>query len=188
MTRNQKEVPLASISGDEPPVKKDVVYEADGTAWTIRKDPLAGLSPFQLRHHHDGLEDIVSMQTGTLNTDPSETRTEFAAEADINNILERYSAGQMPMQRQLKYGETIDYSMGLQEALHAVGDMEALHRQTVPPELMNVYPTWREWINAAANGSYEHELANLAEKKAAKEQAAKPAEEPPKNPPEGKKE
>lgn len=143
MSKNHP-VPVARISGDIVPDKA---------------------TSFYLRTHHDGLGDAMSAITATVNEDPSETQTQFTAECDINNILDRYTRGQLPEQRPVKFGETIDYSMDLQNALDAVSDMKHAHAVGVPPELQNLYPDWQSWVNAAANGSYEHELANLAEKK-----------------------
>lgn len=145
--------------------------------------PLHGI----LRSHHDGLDDYVSFMTGTVNLEPSETRTEFADEADINKILDRYTGPQSLQARPVKYGETIDYTIDLQTALHAVGEAEAAYIDHVPPELRNNFPTWREWLNATASGQYQAALADLAEKKA-KAEPKKPeetpvTEEPPKDPP-----
>lgn len=133
-----------------------------------------------IRSHFDGLGDIMSLEAATINDEPSLTHTEFTDDANIDNILERYRRGENVNRRVIKSGETIDYTMDLQQALHAVGDMEAAHRVSVPPELQNIYPTWREWLNAASNGSYEHELSELTKRKAAAEAKRNPpAETPP---------
>lgn len=176
------------MSKPQPVALTSTAYPLDYKAPPL---PLPNKPVVTLRTHHDGLEDFASVSTGTINDEPSETQTQFTAECDINNILDRYTRGQAPEARAVKYGETIDYSIGLQDALTAVGDMEAIHAETIPPELRNLYPTWREWINAAANGSYEHELANLAAKKKKIEDDAAElatARQNPPTPPAGEKE
>lgn len=51
---------------------------------------------FRTEHNYD--RDAISDETGTRNLEPSMTKQEFAADADINTIIERFGIGyEMPL-------------------------------------------------------------------------------------------
>lgn len=75
------------------------------------------------------------------------TRSEFAADADINVFLRRYGA---PVPGQFQAGE-VDYDVGLLDAKLLVRESrEAFGR--LPAGLRSVYPTWELLFDAAARG------------------------------------
>jgi hypothetical protein len=115
------------------------------------------------RTQDDELQEEYSIMSGIDFTGVEEiTRQEFKDDADLNILLARFGVN-TPV-RQMKYGEDIDYTMDLQQALSAV---EAARRteHTIPNELRHKYTNWRDILNAAETGEYQHDLANLAERK-----------------------
>lgn len=122
-----------------------------------------------VRSQADNLGDLYSAATGTDCGDEVLTRQEFAQEADINYILNRFGVDQQA--RPIQYGTTVDYNLDLQQALTALDQVKAINT-TIPQELRHKYPTWRELLNATESGAYQHDLAELAARKAAAEEKA----------------
>lgn len=127
------------------------------------------------RTQYDTMQDHYSALTATDTGTEQITRQEFRDDADINNILNRM--GVNAPQRPLKYGEEIDYTLDLQTALEAL-DAVKVAEFDVPPELRNRYPTWREVLNGVESGQYQHDLSDLAAKKAAAKQGKPPGQPP----------
>ena len=109
----------------------------------------------------DDISDANGLDTGTETT----TRQEFAQEADINYILDRFGVNQQ--QRPVTYGE-VDYTVDLQQTLHAAEQLKRAHLN-VPDELRDKYPTWESVLAAAETGEYQNDLDTV---KLAREQAA----------------
>lgn len=128
------------------------------------------------RTQYDTLQDEYSILTGVdLSGTEQLTRQEMRDEADINNILNRY--GVTAPQRELRYGEEIDYTLDLQTALGALDAAERANFN-VPEELRQKYPSWRDLLNAVESGQYQHDLEQLAAKKAAEAQNKAPGQPP----------
>lgn len=108
----------------------------------------------KFRTQNDGKNEQVSDQTGTdCSDDPGLTRQEFAADADINNIMKKFEAtGQLPPNtRPGQSTAHIDYDIGLQEALMAAQNAKELYA-TMPEELLRRYPTFQGFIRALDSG------------------------------------
>lgn len=122
------------------------------------------MGKMKFRAQYDGREDEVSDATGIDTGTETPTRQEFKDEADINNILTRFGVAQ---QRPLRYGDEIDYSTDLQDALHALDQVQGINDTVVPPELKEKYgDDWRKLLNAVESGEYQHDLEDLARAKA----------------------
>lgn len=82
------------------------------------------------------------------------TRQEFKADADINNILQRFGVmGKIPV-----WGTTIDYNIDLQSALNAV-EQAKIAWKTMPLEVRKKYPTWQILLNEIESGKLKiHKL------------------------------
>lgn len=106
----------------------------------------------------DYYSDLTAMNTGD---EPSQVRQELAHESDINFILSRF--GIQTQQRVMVYGQEIDYNLDLQEALAAIASAKTASFN-VPDELKTKYPTWREVLEGAENGTYERDLQTLADR------------------------
>lgn len=78
-----------------------------------------------------------------------QTRQEFAAAADINNIFDRYTITQIP-QRQVIYTER-DFDMDLAEGLNAVATAKRIYAR-MPTDLRKDYPNWQTLMHAMNNG------------------------------------
>lgn len=100
-------------------------------------------------------------------TDPesrSVTRQEFALEADINYLVDRFTPGSP--QRPYTYGET-DYTMDLQGAFTAIQVARHMHSR-LPPDLRKEYPTWQSLLNAVETGEFKAELLDRERERAPK--------------------
>lgn len=115
----------------------------------------------KFRAQYDGKEDEISDASGLDTGTDTLTRQEFKDEADINVILNRFGVAQV---RPLRYGDEIDYSIDLQDAMHALSAVEGLPA-IVPEELQGKYPDWRSILNATESGQYQKDLGDLAAKK-----------------------
>lgn len=93
-------------------------------------------------------------------------RQEFALDADINTLVNRFTPG--APQRAYYYGEA-DYTMDLQHAFRVVQDARHMH-QGLTPELREKYPTWQSLLNAVESGEFRVEM--LRKKKEASEEAS----------------
>lgn len=97
----------------------------------------------------DGEQRYYSDLTAIDCTDSQDmARQEFAAEADINLLLQRYGVG-IP-QKPLEYGET-DFTLDLQLALEAV-QMAKNAYQEMPVELRRRFPSWQTLLNQIQQG------------------------------------
>lgn len=96
----------------------------------------------------------------TLKSSKDRARQEFALEADINYLVDRFTPG--APQRQLIYGET-DYTMDLQQAFGAIQVARHMHSR-LPPELREQYPTWQALLNAVETGEFKTELLDRKRK------------------------
>ena len=155
MKAKSEPVPRAQISGDTVPeyAKKPIAFN------------------YALRTHYDTLSDEVSNATGLDTGDETPVRQEFAHDADINVLLNKYNVD--PRGRPIEF--KVDYTLDLQQAIHAV-EMAKGTVDHVPPELRNQFPTWQAVLNGAENGSYAAALKDLDDKKqAAKNKAAEAA-------------
>lgn len=78
----------------------------------------------EMRKHRDGLGDLASEGSGTVNNEPSATQQQFADQVDVNKIVRRFmSSGQVPvLQDNPRFGDfpTID----LHEAMNIVRSTE----------------------------------------------------------------
>ena len=113
-----------------------------------------------LRSQADGLSDEASLLSG-IEFDPAndQTRQEFAADLDINRIVQRFgnlSTGVPP-----RYEEQ-DYTADLQQALTAVAQARAAF-QVLPKALREKYKTWRDLLQGIDEGAVT--AADLAEPK-----------------------
>lgn len=155
---------------------------------TIPNDPTAKVGyAYAIRSQADNLGDMMSAESATVNDEDSMVRPEFAHDADVNVILNRF--GLETQNRPIKWGEEIDYTLDLQKAMMATEQADNAHR-TIPEELKKKYPTYQGWLNAVNSGEYFHDLQDLtskAQKKAEAREAAK-AEEKPTETPSDKKE
>lgn len=78
-------------------------------------------------------------------------RNEWAADADINNIMRRFGVtGQIPAQRNPEYRAT-DFDIDLQSALIAVNETKAAYAN-LPQDLKDKYGTWVELLVAVDKG------------------------------------
>lgn len=104
-----------------------------------------------VRTQVDGDQDIYSDRaaldfTGT----PDPTRQEFKKETDVNYILNRFG---VPIAKGT-WGQEVDYTLDLQNALGAITDARRAHRN-LPPDLRKKYPTWQSLLNALEAGTLE---------------------------------
>lgn len=103
-----------------------------------------------IRTQHDKKQLKIS-RANAVPKDPDAkllTRQEFKADADINNILQRFGVmGKIPV-----WGTTIDYNIDLQGALNAVAEAKQAWR-SMPPELKKRYPTWNILLNEIESGN-----------------------------------
>lgn len=128
-----------------------------------------------VRSQADNLGDMMSAETALDTGSESDVRPEYGPEQDINNILKRH--GVDLVERPIKYGEVVDYTLDLQKAMMATEAAANAH-QTIPPELRTKYPTYKEWLNGINSGQYLADLQDLTEKKkAAAEREKLPAED-----------
>lgn len=106
-----------------------------------------------LRNQWDSHDEIT--RAGGLVCPPEENRTrpEFAAEADVNNIVARFWPFAPPNMRPVQYGEQ-DLSLDLQSA---VLSMQAARESYVdaPAALRAQFPTFKEFLDAVMNGEVE---------------------------------
>lgn len=84
--------------------------------------------------------------TGT----PDKARQEYKDEADINVLLGRF--GVHAPQKQMVFGQEVDYNLDLQQALTAIADAKTAHRE-LPENLRERYPTWQSLLNALETGA-----------------------------------
>lgn len=91
----------------------------------------------------------------------SVTKQEFADEANINKLFERY--GVMHQQRTTFFGE-MDYNIDLQQAIDATDQSKKAYSR-MTPEIKQLYPTWKKFVNAMATGDLEKEVARLDQDK-----------------------
>lgn len=136
-----------------------------------------------IRSQADNQGDYWSELTSTINTEESMVRPEFGKEADINYILQ--SHGVANATRAIKFGEEIDFTLDLQQAMMATDHAARAHK-TIPVELQQKYPTYQSWLNAIDSGQYMSDLQDLTEKKRRKHEKEerekaeeKPGDEPP---------
>lgn len=103
------------------------------------------------------------------------TRQEFKDEADLNILLARFGVTG-DNQRQMTWGQEIDYNMDLQAALALIEEAKRVEG-TIPPELRQKYPTWRHMVSGIESGAYGNDIAQLRAEQKAKEDKKVP--EPP---------
>lgn len=129
-----------------------------------------------IRSQADNLGDATSDAAGIDTGLDTATRQEFAEESDINNILGKY--GMQQATRPLKWGETIDYTMDLQQAKTALAAVKSANFN-IPEELRNKYPDWQAILNGTESGAYQHDLQELVQRKQAKAEAEEKAKAAP---------
>lgn len=84
-------------------------------------------------------------------------RQEFKEETDINILLAKFGVNQQ--QRQPQYGEA-DYTVDLQQSLHAVEQTKQAHKH-LSPEIKSKYPTWQSMLDGMASGELAKDLETL---------------------------
>lgn len=104
-----------------------------------------------IRTQIDTMQDAWSNETaihfeGTVDR----ARPEFKDDADINVILGRFGAH--APQKQMVFGNEVDYNLDLQQALTAIEDAKTAHRD-LPTNLKERYPTWQSLLNALDSGN-----------------------------------
>lgn len=140
-------------------------------------DPAGGAGYARsVRSQADNLGDSMSLATGLDTGTESLVRTEFAEEADIEYMLTRFGVNQQL--RPVTYGQEVDYSLNLADAIELLNRVEPI-KDAVPPELRAKYPNWRILVNAVNTGEYEHDLATLQKLKAAESPPTAGAATPP---------
>lgn len=171
------DIPPLTPEKDKEYTKRWHAYQRTDRATNLEIDPTGPAHNFApaIRSQADNLGDMMSLESGTVIDDEVLVREEFAAEADIHNILGKYGINEQ--MRPVKYGEGIDYTMDLQQAMMAVESAAEGYERSVPPELRSKYPTWKEWLNGVSNGLYKNDLQNLAKSKDEAEQRAKAKQE-----------
>lgn len=105
-----------------------------------------------IRHQADLKQNIMSQQSMLKCRTPSKTRQEGKQDADVNNLLNRFGA-HVPA-RQPTYGQSVDYNLDLQQALHAIKDVKRAWRE-MPMELRKKYGSWQSLLNAIDQGRLE---------------------------------
>ena len=132
MKAKSEPVPRAQISGDTVPeyAKTDCIQLCTRT-------------------HYDTLSDEVSNATGLDTGDETPVRQEFAHDADINVLLNKYNVD--PRGRPIEFKE-VDYT-DLQQAIHAV-EMAKRNGGPRSARTQKSVPTWQAVLNGAENGSY----------------------------------
>lgn len=100
-----------------------------------------------------------------LNCDPTQdqTRQEHAHDLDINVILRRHGAAGL-YRRQPIHGADIDFDMDRQQALEALNPAKAFHAK-LPPELRELYPTYREMLADMESGQFDEYKKELDKQK-----------------------
>lgn len=102
----------------------------------------------QKDHHKWG--DAASAASATYPGDePDMARQEFAADADVNILLQRF--GVNAQTRGQGTYTTVDYDLDLQEAMHVIRDVKAAHAQ-LPPKLHAEFPRWTDFLAAIERG------------------------------------
>lgn len=110
----------------------------------------------QLRQPLDGLEDVISAETALVTPEPSLAQQNFAEEADINTIVNRYlRTGEMPEYSQAGWGVDItglpaDYHAML-NALNAADDAFMQLPANVRARFNNDAGEFVEFFNDPAN-------------------------------------
>lgn len=100
-----------------------------------------------VRHQADDQQKRFSKQTALRCITPSLTRQEFAAEADINQLLKRFGV----TSRIPEWGKSIDFNLDLQTALGAIRDVKRAYRE-LPENLRAKYKSWQSLMNAIDQG------------------------------------
>lgn len=120
------------------------------------------------RSQTDGMGDFWSEATGiSFQGTPVLTRQEYAEEADVNILLNRFGVN-TPL-REMQWGAEIDDRLDLQQALYAIDQAKQIK---VPDELRAQFPTWQHVLNGAESGAYQHALAEHERVKKATAEAA----------------
>lgn len=123
--------------------------------------------------------DEASLESATVNLEPSMTQQHLGPETDINMIARRYQlTGEMPVRRELgEYGE-FDEDMDFQTLLHQVKAGEAAFA-AVPSSIRSKFGNdpgvFLEWIHDDANYD-EAATMGLVPKRDVAAPAAVPAE------------
>lgn len=145
----------------------EAILVADRTT-NLFVDPAGGVGYARsVRSQADNLGDSMSTATGIdFSGEESLTRTEFAEEASMDYILKNFGVG--TTLRPIKYGEEVDFQLGLGDAIELLNRVEPI-KDAVPPELRAKYPNWRVLVQAVNSGEYEHDLAAIERLKKAKE-------------------
>lgn len=102
----------------------------------------------QTDQHQDAWSDATALNT---QIEPDKARSEFMQETDINHMMTQF--GVTPTNRQPIFTE-VDYNVGLQDAYMAIEQVKEAHR-SLSSEVKQLYPTWRELLNAIEAGTFE---------------------------------
>lgn len=107
---------------------------------------------YRTQNDDDESNDLIALvEAERINPRDDEpgARQEFRAETDINTIMARFGVN-APIR--INTGPpVVDYTIDLQQALHAIHDARRAHRR-LTPEMREKYPTWRELLNAIDRG------------------------------------
>lgn len=153
---------------------KDVETLVADRGTNLFVDPAGGRGyPRSVRSQADNLGDSMSLVSGTEGGGELLVRTEFAEEADINFLMQRYDVARHI--NPADYGREVDYNLDLQTAISAMNAMHPL-RDSIPEELQGKYQNWRQILNAVERGEYGRDLDELNKKKAIEKAEAEKAE------------
>lgn len=111
-------------------------------------------------YHHRSQTDenfaLVSLETG-ISFDPEEDRTrqEFADDADVNKLLNKYGA--LPPMNTVRFGEH-DFDVDLLTAYSAISQAESAYSQ-LPESVRKAFPDWHSLAEALSKGDIASAIA-----------------------------
>ncbi|AXL14464.1 internal scaffolding protein [Microviridae sp.] len=120
------------------------------------------------RSQADMLQPSLSKRSASRGYGKSLTRQEFRSDVDVNTVVRRYQAGDIPL-RPAQYGEQ-DFDMDTTQAHLMMRDVGQVFQQ-LPPDLRKKYPDMLALARAIQNGEVV-----LSDKSKAERQAAAAAE------------
>lgn len=125
------------------------------------------------RTQDDGLGDIYSEATYVF-TPPEEnqTRSEFAADSDINSLITRYGA--VPGTGRPQSFGSWDYDMDLLNAYTSV-EQARMRYEELPQEVKDHYPSWESLAREIERGQLDPALARDLDAEIRKAQKAQEA-------------
>lgn len=89
-------------------------------------------------------------------------RQEFKDEADINTILRNFGVNNQ-QRTMVQFGDA-DYTIDLQQAMHAINDTQNAY-QKMHPEIHKIYPTYEKFIRGMQTGAVAKDLERIESEK-----------------------